>query len=41
MSFSEQELEEFKAEALELLEVAEKSLLFLACEFNRRYLKPI
>lgn len=29
MSFSEQELEEFKAEALELLELAEKSLLAL------------
>lgn len=29
MSFSDQELEEFKAEALELLEIAEKSLLAL------------
>lgn len=29
MSFSEEEIEEFKAEALELLDVAEKSLLAL------------
>ncbi len=39
MSFSEQEIEEFKAEAMELLEVAEKSLLSLdqGAEFRPAY----